>query len=426
MRKKISNFRLGKLFYNDKFVMGFSIFLAFIFWLYVSSTTQEASVFTVTDIPVSLPELTHELKYFNAQDIKAEVRISGNALVVATVTSDDIYITANDTSFITSPGNYTLDLVPKKSGMKMDYTFDSSPSPSSVNVYVDRQAEPREIEITDKIKVSSVDENSYASTTTLSQQTVKVSGAESIVNSIAQVCAEYEFKSTLSQTTVVTAPLVFYDSLGNKVDTKYITYDIAKVDATIPILKLVNVDIVPSITNMPDTFNISDKITVDPPTIRLAVPTNMSSTAGISTENIDFSKVTIDNNKFEVGLSIPSGCKNINGTEKATITFDTSDMETKTLAVTNFNVINEGDDQTTSVSTQSLNVTLIGSKDQLSTITSSNITAVIDMSAKAPNFIGMAEMPVSIKINSKFNSCWAYGSYTVNVTSSRKSETSQS
>lgn len=426
MRKKISNFRLGKLFYNDKFVMGFSIFLAFIFWLYVSSTTQEASVFTVTDIPVSLPELTHELKYFNAQDIKAEVRISGNALVVATVTSDDIYITANDTSFITSPGNYTLDLVPKKSGMKMDYTFDSSPSPSSVNVYVDRQAEPREIEITDKIKVSSVDENSYASTTTLSQQTVKVSGAESIVNSIAQVCAEYEFKSTLSQTTVVTAPLVFYDSLGNKVDTKYITYDIAKVDATIPILKLVNVDIVPSITNMPDTLNISDKITVDPPTIRLAVPTNMSSTAGISTENIDFSKVTIDNNKFEVGLSIPSGCKNINGTEKATITFDTSDMETKTLAVTNFNVINEGDDQTTSVSTQSLNVTLIGSKDQLSTITSSNITAVIDMSAKAPNFIGMAEMPVSIKINSKFNSCWAYGSYTVNVTSSRKSETSQS
>ncbi len=425
MRKKISNFRLGKLFYNNKFVMGLSILLAFIFWLYVSSTTQEDSVFTVTDIPISLPELTHELKYFNTQDIKAEVRISGNALVVATVTSDDIYITASDTSFITSPGNYTLDLVPKKSGMKKDYTFDSSPSPSSMNVYVDRQAEPREIEITDKIKVSSVDENSYASTTLLSQQTVKVSGAESVVNSIAQVCAEYEFKSTLSQTTVVTAPLVFYDSSGNKVDTRYITYDTAKVDATIPILKLVTVGITPSITNMPDTLNISDKINVEPGTIKLAVPNNSSNITEVSTENIDFSKVDLSNNKFEVGLSTPSGSKNINGIEKATVTFDTSDMETKTLTVTNFNVINEGDDQTTSVSTQSLNVTLIGSKDQLSSITSSNITAVIDMSAKAQNFIGMAEMPVSIKINSKFNSCWAYGSYTVNVTSSRKSETSQ-
>ena len=168
MKKKISKFRLGKLFYNDKFVMCFSILLAFIFWLYVASTTQEASVFTVTDIPVTLPELSHELKYFNADGIKAEVRISGNALVVATVTSDDIYITASDTSFITQPGNYTLDLVPKKSGMKMDYSFDSTPTPSSLNVYVDRIAEPREIEITDKIKVSSVDENSYASATMLS------------------------------------------------------------------------------------------------------------------------------------------------------------------------------------------------------------------------------------------------------------------
>ena len=167
MKKKISKFRLGKLFYNDKFVMCFSILMAFIFWLYVSSTTQEASVFTVTDIPITLPELTHELKYFNADGLKAEVRISGNALVVATVTSDDIYITANDTSSVTTPGTYTLDLVPKKSGMKVDYTFDSTPTPSSINVYVDRQAEPREIEITDKIKVSSVDENSYASSTQL-------------------------------------------------------------------------------------------------------------------------------------------------------------------------------------------------------------------------------------------------------------------
>ena len=313
MKKKISKLRLGKLFYNDKFVMCFSILLAFIFWLYVASTTQEASVFTVTDIPVTLPELTHELKYFNADGIKAEVRISGNALVVATVTSDDIYITANDTSFITQPGNYTLDLVPKKSGMKMDYSFDSTPTPSSLNVYVDRIAEPREIEITDKIKVSSVDENSYASATILSQQTVKVSGAESVVNSIAQVCAEYEFKSTLSQTTVVSAPLVFYDSDGKKIDTKYITSDIAKVDATVPVLKVVNVSISPSVTNIPDTLNISDRIKTEPSVIKLAVPQNMSNITEISTENIDFSKVSLTNNEFETSIIIPSGSRNIDG-----------------------------------------------------------------------------------------------------------------
>ncbi len=422
MRKKISKFRLGKLFYNDKFVMCFSILLAFVLWLYVSSTTQESSVFTVTDIPVSLPELTHELKYFNTYDVKAEVKISGNALVVATVTSDDIYITASDTSFITSPGTYTLDLVPKKSGMKTDYSFESTPSPSSLNVYVDRQVEQREFAITDKIKVSSVDEDSYASSTMLSQQVVKVSGAESVVNSIAQVCAEYEFKSPLSQTTVVNAPLVFYDSEGQKIDTSFITSDITRVDATIPILKVVTVDIKPSILNMPATLDLSDRITVEPSTVKIAVPNNASGITEILTENIDFSKVSITNHEFEVGLSIPSGCRNIDGTDKVTVTLDTGDMNTKILTLTNFTVINEGAEQTTEVSTKSLNVTLIGPQEQLSSITASNVTAVIDMSLKSSNFIGLAEMPVSVNINSKFNKCWVYGSYTVNVNSTKKTE----
>lgn len=422
MRKRISNFRLGKLFYNDKFVMCFSILLAFVLWMYVSSTTQEASVFTVTDIPVSLPELTHDLKYFNTDNVKAEVRISGNALVVATVTSDDIYITAADTSFITSPGTYTLDLVPKKSGMKTDYSFESTPSPSSMNVYVDRQAE-REISITDKIIVSSVDESSYASATVLSQQTVKVSGAESVVNSIAQVCAEYEFKSSLSQTTVVNAPLVFYDEAGKKVDTKYITSDITKVDATIPILKVVTVDITPSIINMPDTLDISNRITIEPSTVKLAVPNNTNAVE-VLTENIDFSTVTIPNNEFDVALLIPSGCRNIDGTETVKVNFDMTDITVKTLTLTNFNIINEGADQSTSVSTKSLNVTMMGEKEQLASITASNVTAVIDMSLKASNFIGLAEMPVTININSKFNACWAYGNYTVNVNAVRKSDVS--
>ena len=86
--KKIKN-KIGfKLFYNDKFVMFFSVLVAFIAWICVASTTQESSIFTVTDIPINLPELTDGLRYFNGNDIKAEVKISGNALVVTGVTKD--------------------------------------------------------------------------------------------------------------------------------------------------------------------------------------------------------------------------------------------------------------------------------------------------------------------------------------------------
>lgn len=425
MKKRISKLRFGRLFYNDKFVMLLSIFVAFVLWLYVASTTQEASVFTVTDIPVSLPELSNDLKYFNSNNVKAEVRISGNAIVVATVTSDDIYITASDVSHITSPGNYIIDLVPKKSGLKTDYSFESTVSPSSISVYADRYAE-KEFNITDKVIVSSVDETSYASQTVLSQQTVKLTGAETVINSIAEVCAEYEFNDTLSETTVVSVPLVFYDANGKEVDLKYVNADISKVDATVPVLKVQTVDVIPNLINVPDSLNLgSEKVKVTPSTVRIAVQNGFDGNIdSVLTDTIDFSQVNLSNNKFTVSLSFPSGVRNLDNIETADVEIDMSDMMSTALTLNKFSVINEGSDQTTTVSTQSITVTLIGDKDQISRISASNITAVIDMSSKSATFIGFTEMPVTIYINNKFDKCWVYGSYTVNVTATKKSETS--
>ena len=101
-----------------------------------------------------------------------------------------------------------------------------------------------------------------------------------------------------------------------------------------------------------------------------------------------------------------------------------TDMSEKTLSLTSFTVINEGTNQSVSVTTKSLDVKIIGTKSQLNSLNVANITAVVDMSEKADNFIGMTEMPVKININSKFNQCWSYGSYTVNVTAARKSDES--
>ena len=187
--KNIKN-KIGfKLFYNDKFVMIFSILVAFASWLYVSSTTQESAVFTVTDIPVNLPELSDELRYYNAQDLKAEVKISGNALVVTSVTAEDIYITASDTSHITKPGKYTMDLVPKKSGIKTDYSFVSSVTPSSVDVYVDGYKE-RTFPIIGKIDVQASSDSLYIAQPVLAQQSLKLTGASSVIDSISYVNAE--------------------------------------------------------------------------------------------------------------------------------------------------------------------------------------------------------------------------------------------
>ncbi len=417
--RKLKN-KLGfKLFYNDKFVMVFSIFVAFISWLYVSSTTQESSVFTVTNIPVTLPELTGDLRYFNADGLTAEVKISGNALVVASVTSEDILITAADISKITAPGTYDIELVPKKSSIKTDYSFTSTVTPSSVEVFVDQYIE-REIPITDKIVVKSVDEGCYASQTVLSQQTVKVTGAKSVVDSIEQAVAEYTFQSTLSDTTVVKAPIVLYDSLDKEVKSSYIKMDISEVDATVPILGVHNLRIEPRIVNMPEGLKFdSSRIKVEPAAISVALPSSASLTS-LFTESIDFSQVSLERTSFTVKIETPVGCKNIDGTETAEVTFDLSDMTTKTLAVTKFGVINMGSEQKAAVSTKSVNLTIVGPKSKLATITANDITAVVDLSEKSSLQKGIVEMPLSIAFSDKYSDCWVQGDYTVNVSFSSK------
>lgn len=415
--KKIKNKLSFKLFYNDKFVMFFSVLVAFVAWIYVASTTQESSIFTVTDIPISLPELADDMRYFNGEDMKAEVKISGNALVVTNVTKDDIYITADDVSFITSPGAYTIDLVSKKSGVKTDYSFESSVSPSSINVFVDRYEDGKVIPITDKISVSSVDPSCYASQTVLSRQTVKISGAESIVNSIAEVDAEYTFQSTLSETTVVKAPLKFYDASGKIVSSKYITADITEVDATVPILDVRHVAIIPKIVNIPDTLQFDESIVkVEPSTIELAVPKNSNITS-VSTSAIDFSQVTLDKNTFTVSLEIPSGCRNINSVEKAEVTFDMSQMAEKelTLSSTNFVIQNQGAEQNAAVANKSLTVKIIGPKQRVNILTAASVTALIDMSDKSTITEGYVERPVTLVFKEAFAGCWLEGNYTVNV-----------
>lgn len=415
MKKTRSKLSIGKLFYNDKFVMIFSVFVAFVMWVVVSTTSQESTIFTITDIPVTLPELGNDLKFFNTEELKAEVKISGNAIVVASVTNSDIYIAPSDTGKITEPGVYTLNLVPKKSGLKTDYNFESTVSPSKISVYVDRYAE-REITITDKIDVSSVDPSFYASTTILSQQTVKITGAESVVNIIAEADAEYKFDTTLSKTTTVNAPIVFYDAGGNQVTSEYITTDITSVDATVPVLKLKTVDIIPNIINMPSSLDFdSSRIKVSPSKAEIAAPDDIIDTIdSIPTSEIDFSKINLQNNKVTATLIMPSGCKNLNQISSVDVEFDLSGMTTKTLTIDKFTVINESSDRKPTVSTKSLAVTLIGPKEQIDSITSANLTAVIDMQQKN-SFVGFVEMPITININSKFSSCWVYGSYTADV-----------
>ena len=193
--------------------------------------------------------------------------------------------------------------------------------------------------------------------------------------------------------------------------------DITSVDASISVLPEKTVDVVPSFVNKPDGLKITDDmISINPSSILLAAPKSvLDSTEEVSLESIDFTSLKNEKITFnDIGIDIPSDCKNISNSTTAAFTLDLSSFKSTSLTVNKFEVEGLSSDYKADVTQNSLTVTVIGTKSQIKALTSSKVTAVIDTSA-FNGTLGSVRMPVKIKISGA-DSCWAYGSYKANLT----------
>ena len=90
-----------------------------------------------------------------------------------------------------------------------------------------------------------------------------------------------------------------------------------------------------------------------------------------------------------------------------------SGLSTRKITVTNFSVKNLGSGKQAVIYTKTLDVTVIGPKEEVAKLTQNNLVAEIDLS-DSENFTGHTEMPVTFSI-SNASSSWVYGSYMVNL-----------
>ena len=223
--------------------------MAFVIWIIVSSTSSDPDVKTITDISISIPNLSDGLEVMKTEDTKAEIRIKGNKLVIGSVQSSDILVSA-DVSEVNKPGEYKLKLSAKKQGILSDYEFDSTVTPSTITAYVDRRAE-KILKIEEDVQVQTGSEY-LKQQNQLSVDTVKLSGAETYINRIATVKAEYTSNETLTETKTFDVPLRFYDEDGAEVSNDYVTAEFDSVQVTVPVLKVKQVPIKVEFTNIPD------------------------------------------------------------------------------------------------------------------------------------------------------------------------------
>lgn len=419
---KKNKFSLNKLMQNNKFIFVLAILISFSIWIYSGLGTNNDTNVTLSNIPIQI-ELTDEardngLQIFSGSEQTASVTVTGNRAVLGAVNESDVTVTAAANT-INSPNTYDLSVSASKTNPSANFQITSAVVPSSIRVVVDYFREST-YQIQDNHIVYKVADGYYG-VTSLSSKSVVISGPQTEISKIDKVYAVAEIKGTLTESVETEAELVLYDKNNTKLSTELFTMDVKTVKATVTVLPEKTVEVKPTFINIPEGLEITDDmISIEPSTILLAGPAELLDyTSSVNLEAIDFSTLKVEKKTFpSLGIDIPKDCKNLSNSTTAKVTLDLSGLSTKSFTVDKFSVDGLSKEYKAEVTQKNISVTVIGPKDEIESLSSSDITAVIDTS-NSKGITGSVQMPVTFKINGA-KSCWAYGDYKANLTVSEK------
>lgn len=419
---KKNKFSLNKLMQNNKFIFVLAILISFSIWVYSGLGTNNDTNVTLSNIPIQI-ELTDEardngLQIFSGSEQTASVTVTGNRAVLGAVNESDVTVTAAANT-INSPNTYDLAVSASKTNPSANFQITSAVVPSSIRVVVDYFREST-YQIQDNHIVYKVADGYYG-VTSLSSKAVVISGPQTEISKIDKVYAVAEIKGTLTESVETDAELVLYDKNNKKLSTELFTMDVKTVKATVTVLPEKTVEVKPTFVNIPDGLEITDDmISIEPSTILLAGPGEvLNETTSVNLEAIDFSTLKAEKKTFpSLGIDIPTDCKNLSNSTSAKVTLDLSGLSSKSFTVKKFSVDGLSKEYKAEVTQKSILVTIVGPKDEINSLSSSDITAVIDTS-NSKGITGSVQMPVTFKINGA-KSCWAYGDYKANLTVSEK------
>lgn len=437
--RKEGGLKLRNIFYHNTFVLIFSLCVALISWFVMAAGNTEKNTI-IRDVPIT-PKLSEAaeaegLQVFDMTYTAADLEISDNTLITSKLTADhfDVSVSLNPTSTKLTGNTMQKAVVQVRAEKKnaiSDYSI-VSVNPEEVTVVYDRYKEASFTIEKDGIKYSA-DTGFYPGTPVLSAESVTIGGPESSVNKISRVAVSYALDSPLKADASFTCPVRLYDQNNQEIgDTSglYLEMDVDTVDVTIPILAKKTVKIVASTVHQPKGFADS-RITVEPAEIDIAGPTEVLS--GISEIQldtpIDFADLDVSQkNVFSMDIPLPAGVRNVsaigeNTVSQATVSVNLNGYKAATVTVPadNFQISNRPAGKDADISTQSLEVTLIGSDAQISKLTGDALSVQIDLTNFADR-TGIVDVPATIGITgSGSDSCWALGKYRVTLILSDRS-----
>ena len=421
---KLKKLSLRQLFSNTKFLVVFSILVAFIFWIVVALEYAPVIENEIKDIPVkidmnnSVPDKLG-LQIFGQSDYTINVTVRGNRYIVGgdLLTADDFEATAQ-TAYVDSAGKHSLVVKVTAKDANADYEIISK-STDYIEVYFDKYAE-KEVEVTPRI-ISELDDytaDDYMfdkADIIYETKTVKVSGAQTEVNSITAAYADIPIEKKLTQSETIDASVVL--SNGSDLDSKYVKINGESrltVPVTLPVYKMQTSAVSVSFKNTPsDYINSPLLYSISPSRVRVAVLQNGSDTTNsLEIGTIDFANITPSNNSFTFLASNVKTAKFLDGTTSFSVEVNTDGLSTKKLEpninsimITGGSGVSAGNVDLSSIGS----VIVVGTQTALASVNANMLEVNINLTnIKLEE--GENTVPVTVTLKNSKN-CWVSGSY---------------
>lgn len=383
-------------------------------WLYVVTVVSPNSDKHYYNIPVTLQGevvLQERGLMITTTELPAvSLHLEGNRTDLNKLNSSNITI-AVDVSRIGEPGSHSLTYTPSYPGDVPNNAISVlSRTPDTITLEVEERTS-KQVDI-DILYTGALSEDYMADKENreLDYETINISGPKSVIDQIAMARIEVNLDNR-SESISEQFQYTLCNEKGEPVDAQLVTTDVEAVTLTLRIVRVKEIDLLVDILYGGGATAQTTDITIEPQTIRISgSDTLLEGLDSLDLGSINLAEIS-ENEVLTFPIKLPEGITNETGVFEVQVDIQFPDLESKTLTVNQFNMVNVPAGLEVDMITKALEIQVRGPKAVIEKISPENVTVTVDF---ANEQVGTATVKADITIN--VDGVGAVGIYNITAT----------
>lgn len=373
---------MRKLYNSKVFWLIISLLASFAIWTYVVSgeSSEIRQVFRNVRVELAGEDTLRRSRDFVVTDLSANsvtVEVLGPRRIIGVLDSSDL-VAQVDVSRLTQSGETSMKYeIVYPSGTDTRNITEVSQRPDMLTFVVSKITSVQ-VPVRGGYEGDLAD-GFMAETPVFEPSVITVTGPEVYLKDVSYAWVTFGSGVTASSSYSVETSFTLMDEKGNPCSTENLSYSPETLTASLPILESKEVTLSVDLIEGSGATSANTKITVEPATITLAGDSAiLGGINRIVLDTIDLTDFAIS--KTEVyAIPINNELTNVTGVKEAEVTVEIIGLETKPFEVKNFSYINAAEGATVEILSESIDVVIRGTAEQLEQVKSENIRAVADL-----------------------------------------------